>query len=315
MAKVRYLGIGEETTPGTAASAAVYLPIESESIAPTHGMIDVETIRDRIIREQILGKFRNAGDIKTPFFPSGLTKLLKWALGSVETTTPDGATNARLHTFSVADELKTFTARIGVELMERQIVACQVNTVEIASSIADGILGATFGIIGGEETKQTIGTPSWLSDAELKPLVPFGASVKIGGTEKQAEVEALVVRLNNNIPDRWTHEGRFEKRAAAGKLEVTGTLDLIFPNTTQYDNFLAGTDFSLVYKAEGDEIESGFNYYLEINMPKCRYQENVVPHLSKRDELKISGAPFKVMLDESSDYAIKIMVQNKETSI
>ena len=314
MADVRYIGIGEETTVGTIVDADIFLDILSESIKPSHGYINLDSVRNRNVTTQVPGKFSSVGDIKTYLIPTGITLLLKWGLGKLTSSAQQGGTAAYLHTIDVDDVLKTFTTRIGINLKERIIAACQVSTLEIASSIADGILGLTVGVLGGEETSGTIDTPDYGTLAERKPFEVMGASVKLKTAEQQSRVEALVVRLNNNIPDRWTHESRFPKRSTVGKRTIEGTVDLIFNATTEYDDFLAGTPFAIDYKAEGELADDPYKYTFELNLPKCVFQEGTVPHISGRDELRITGAPWKALYDTVTSRDMQIKIINKETT-
>ena len=303
----RYLGVGEETTVGTPVAAAVYLPIQSERIVPDHRILVVEDVVKRSYARSKLGPFRNAGDIVMHVIPGGFTKILKWTLGSVSTVS--GAVYT--HTFQDADTIKSFTARIGAEKLERVIAGCFVNTLEIAC--ARELVMATIGIIGGQETKGSIATPSFVSEDEVFAF--HECSALIAGSDETSEIESLTVRINNNIPDRWTFGSRYEKRAEVGPLVVEGTADFSFQDADQYDRFLAGSEFALTFKAEGSLIgDTSEKYLFQIELPKCKYLSDTVPHIDRREPLKVS-APFRAFYSSSNGYTIKITVKNQESSI
>lgn len=314
MADVRYIGIGEETTPGDPVAATIFLDILGESIEPDQGYVDLDSVRKRNVVSQVKGKFTNVGDIKTYLIPTGITLLLKWALGTLTSSEKQGDTVAYLHTIDVADVLKTFTTRVGISEAERIIACCQANTLEIASSIDDAVLGMSVGVVGGEETKGAIDTPDFGTAAERKPFEVMGASIKLATVEENSRVMALIARLNNNIPDRVTHESRFPKRSTVGKRTIDGTVDVIFNDTKEYDAFLAGTEFAILYKAEGALIETPYKYSFEMNFPRCKFQKGTVPHIAGRDELKITGAPWKALYDPVSTFDMQIKMINKETT-
>jgi len=313
--KVRYLGVGEETTPGTPVAAAAYLPIISESIRPSQGWVFPETVEDRGAKRAILGRFGSVGDVRMNVIPLALTKLLKWAFGGLTTTSLGGTPAAYKHEFKPADVLKTFTARIGAEEAERVIAGCMINSLELAMAVADVICGVSIGVDGGEETKATIGTPTFPSGdgaKEFSFLAP--AALTWGGTSKVAIVEALRARLINTIPDRWTAEGRFKKRAKVAKREVTADLDLLFPDTTEYDRFLAGTSMAIQFKAEGATISGTNKYTFQIDVPQCYYQEDTAPHIDRREELKLT-APVRAVVDPTAGYDIMATIINTESTI
>jgi len=310
----RYLGIAQEATYGTAVAPTLFLPIVSERIVPDAGLVVAENVASRSAQKLVQGRFRNAGDIVCHIFPDGITKLFEFALGEATTTQPDAvnAPNTYQHVFVDQDEVKSFTASIGAELLERRIAGCLVNRMEIASVVADQILMATFGIIGGQETKQPIGSPTW--PADIDPFATHQTTITIGGIDKSAQVEACRIVVNNNIPDRWGHKSRFEQRIELGPTVVEGSLDLAFVDADQYDAFLAGSEFSLQLKAVGEKIEATYFYTFQVDVHRCVYASDVAPHIDRREPLKLT-APFRALYKDKDDRTIKITVINKETSI
>lgn len=228
------------------------------------------------------GQERNTGNIVTDIYPDKFPTLLRWALGTVVTT---GAAAPYTHKISVADALtKTFTTRIGVDQAERVIPCCQIDRLDLDMAVKDVLLKATLGMVGSGETKAAIGTPTPLPSEE--PFT-FGDTVTASIatlTGKEAIIEALSVRVDNDIPERYTHAGLKEKRVGTGEATVTGDLDLLFPDTLEYDRFLAGASFALQWK-----IARGAYPSLQIDLPKIYYNKGA-PHIAKRNELKLSCA-------------------------
>lgn len=309
MVFARYAGFGVETTPGTPVAATFYLPVRRETIVPTHGFVPEPTITARGIKTMTKGLWRNAGDLVLDVHPEKFTTLLKWAFGTVATT---GVSAPYTHKFSVSDDPPlAFTTRIGVDIMERVIACSQVNTLELAMSVRDVLLAATARLVGGEETKTTIADPL----PTFPTLAPFSfgdtVTASIGGTAgKAAIIEALTVRLNNNVPERYTHEGRFEKRRAVGEVVVDGDLDILFPDATEYDRFLAGASFAAIWK-----IVRGAYPTLQVDLPKIVYNA-AVPHIANRAELKVS-AGYRAMYGtvDSIVTPLLITILNSEATV
>jgi len=309
MGDIRYLGIGEETTVGTPVSATDYIPIQSDRVTPDHRYLVMEDVSQRSYSRYAPGPFRNSGNIIMHLIPEGITKLFKWTLGDVSSSLV-GTSKAYQHVFTESTPLKSFTARIGANLVEREIAGCFVNSVELAGSI--DLAMATFSIVGGEETKQSIGSPTW--PTYIAPFAFHGGSVSIGGSDKTSQVESVRIRINNNIPDRWTFGSRYETRSEVGLLVVDGELGLAFDDSDQYDAFLAGTEFALQVKWEGATIEDTYKYTVQIDTPKAVYQTDTVPHIDRREPIKIT-APFRAYYKDDTDKTVKITVINTEETV
>jgi len=305
----RYLGIAQEYTFKTEKSASVYTNIIREGIVPDQGWIIPETVAQRAFDKKVLGAFRARGNIEFPVEPeNGLGWYLKWALGSVSSA-QQGATSAYKHTFKSADDIKSFTGRIGADTDERVLGGCLINSLALRFAHGEETRGVAE-IFAAEEAKGTIGSPIF---SALNPFVFSQATVEFADTAKAIVAEGEV-RINNRIPfDRGVLGSRYFPKIRVGKRLVDGRLSLFFDDTTEYDRFLAGTEFKLELLTTGPAIgATGYNYTLNVIMTKCIYLRDTAPHIDRR-ELIVLDAPFQAFYDSTPATEITIELINEET--
>lgn len=299
----RYFGIAQEYVFRTAKPASVYTDLipPRESIVPDQGWIIPDSIANRAYQKKVLGAFRARGNIAFPVEPeNGIGWYLKWVLGS-HNKAQQGGTSAWKHTFKSADAIKSFTGRIGADTDERLLKGCLLNALTLRFAHGAEVRGIAE-VLASEESKAAIGTPTF---SELDPFVFSQATVEFAGTAKAIVAEGEV-RINNRIPfDRGVLGDRYFPKIKVGKRLVDGRLSLWFDDSTEYDRFLAGTDFKLELLTTGPAISvTGYNYTLNIIMTKCVYLRDTAPHPDRR-ELIILDAPFQAFYDPQTSPEIK----------
>lgn len=305
----RYFGIAQEYTFKTEKLASVYTNIIRESIVPDQGWIIPETVARRAFEKKVLGAFRARGNIEFPVEPeNGIGWYLKWALGSVSSA-QQGGTSAYKHTFKSADAIKSFTGRVGADTDERVLGGCLLNSLALRFSHGAEVRGVAE-VFAAEEAKGSIGSPTF---SALDPFVFSQATVEFADTAKAIVAEGEV-RINNRIPfDRGVLGSRYFPKILVGKRLVDGRLSLFFDDATEYDRFLAGTEFKLELLTTGPAIgATGYNYTLNIIMTKCVYLRDTAPHVDRR-ELIVLDAPFQAFYDNTSATEITVELMNEET--
>jgi len=306
----RYFGIAQEYAFKTEKAASVYTNIIRESIVPDQGWIIPETVACRAFDKKVLGAFRARGNVEFPVEPeNGVGEYLKWVLGSVSSA-QQGATSAYKHTFKSADDIKSFTGRIGAETDERVLGGCLINSLALRFAHGEEIRGVAE-VFAAEEAKGTIGSPTF---SALDPFVFSQATVEFADTAKAIVAEGEV-RINNRIPfDRGVLGSRYFPKIRVGKRLVDGRLSLFFDDATEYDRFLAGTEFKLELLTTGPAIgATGYNYTLNVIMTKCIYLRDTAPHIDRR-ELIVLDAPFQAFYDSAPATEITMELINEKTS-
>jgi len=304
----RYFGIAQEYTFKTEKAASVYTNISRESIVPDQGWIIPETVARRTFDKKVLGAFRARGNIEFPVEPeNGIGWYLKWVLGSV-TSSQQGGTSAYKHTFKSADAIKSFTGRVGVDISERILGGCLLNSLALRFAHGEELTGVAE-VFAAEEAKGSIGSPTF---SALDPFVFSQATVEFAD-EAKAIVAEGEVRINNRIPfDRGVLGSRYFPKIMVGKRLVDGRLSLFFDDAAEYDRFLAGTEFKLELLTQGPQIgATGYYYSLNVIMTKCIYLRDTAPHVDRR-ELIVLDAPFQAFYDSTPATEIAVELINQD---
>jgi len=289
MAGTRYVGFAEETTLGSWVDPTKYSELVTETVIPNKRYIFPETSRAVSPTKKMTGNYLQSGDISFLCAPENLTPYIcKWNLGTPATTTPES--EVYQHVFKPSSSLKSASLELGIESMTRKLAGSIVDVLSI-----EGIVGRplvlTASIFAKEESKGSIGTPSY------SPVADFNytdAKIKIGGTLR-SYVRAFRLRIGNSIPidELFTlgYSG-FQSVEVGYPHLVDGTLDLLFPDSTEYDRFLAETEFAIQLKAEGVLCGATQKYTFQVDVPQAIYTSDAAPHIDRQMPLRLR-APFR----------------------
>lgn len=190
---------------------------------------------------------------------------------------------------SQIDRQYSYTLFLGLEDQTRRFAGVLNDTLTLESSVRDVQLTSSFGVLGSQETKQAISTPTY---STLEPFTWAEAgTVTLNAVDKKAQLQALSVTFNNNIPHELTygHGARTMARKAKGRFEITGTVDLAWDDWAQYDLMVAGTEFAIQVIWTQDA-----NHVLTLDLPECVYLSDTAPHQDRWEELTLT-CPFRVV--------------------
>jgi hypothetical protein len=310
---------GKETDYQTAVAAVRYFEA-TENIKGMPNFDVPEPVASPDYRNYGPDAWRYKGDVgpfKVP--PDVLGDMLSMVFGLPTTTTPSAG--VYLHSFAPLDALPSYTIRRGLELTESVLAGCLGNSLTLKLNRKENALQATLGVLQGyPEASATIKTESQLN-ALLSSYIPFPfdspSTYLISTVENKLLMYDLSVALNNN----FLEEGNLDSNNLTQKRkrirDVTGTISLCFDNTTERDRFLAGTPFGLNVTVYGPLIASTYRYSLNLQLPRCRYTEDALPHVKTQKEgLMIANAPFRAFYDTTSSFnaSVKAALQNAVVS-
>jgi len=302
-----YLSIQEEATFGTEPTwSPRYIDIVSESVSHERGVIHQAGVGTRHIQKQRGGAWRVTGGIDMVLEPENCGEILKWALGAVSTANP--ATGVYTHTFTPADDIKSFS----MEIARGKVTALRYNGIKI-NSIEFGIthgelLTASLDIIGGRKpAKKARSTPTF---SALDAFVFHQGVATIGGTDKTALVRETTITYTNNLV---SDVGAYGLKREMQKLpEALGNLDaslgLNFEDTAQLDAFLAENSLALNLKFESEIITGTYKYFLEINIPRL-YYDTETANISEK-ELIAESVSGTALYDATAGNVISVKLQN-----
>ena len=242
------IGIGVETTVGTAATPTRFYEFNDESIAMTIERIESEGLRtgNRVLRSDRYASGQKAieGSFSMDMTADNTAILFKHALGAVATA------GTYTHTCTMADPFGLgLTIEVGRPGNDGTVRAftyagCKINSLDLSVSVGE-LLSAEFGVIG--TTAETIGTVTAASYGSSLELLHFaGAAITVAGVAYPCKDFSLSV--NNGLTgDRFVLGSQVAQQPIASSLaEVTGSLTSEFLDATAYNRVINATHAAVV---------------------------------------------------------------------
>ena len=242
------IGIGVESTVGTAATPTRFYEFNDESIAMTIERIESEGLRtgNRVLRSDRYASGQKAieGSFSMDMTADNTAILFKHALGAVATA------GSYVHTCTMSDPFGLgLTIEVGRPGNDGTVRAftyagCKINTLDLSVSVGE-LLSAEFGVIG--TTAESIGTVTAASYGSSLELLHFaGAAITVAGTAYPCKDFSLSV--NNGLTgDRFVLGSQVAQQPIASSLaEVTGSLTAEFVNATAYNRVVNATHAAVV---------------------------------------------------------------------
>lgn len=314
------VGIGIESTPGTAVSATHY-PKWSEyslqGVAEKEMLTSQRGVRNMSSDSMIKRKYSEGsiavvpnGDIAPIFF--------YLALGSKATSGPTDGTYT--HTFTVQNanaSMKTATilAEVGAIVTER-FANCVVNT--LALEVSDSYAKLTAGIIGGFPDTGSV-TESFAQENEYayhQMTVKFGTSLSNAASQSATPLKSFNLNINNNVLlDEAFLSGAATPVAGgfmAGRLEVTGSYSLHFASTTELDLYKANTKRAAIVQFTG-AVTGGGSTTEKIVIKLGRLVLTTPPIEYDLDGILVLNQEFTVEY-EATDKEIQVEITNDTSS-
>ena len=322
IARTRYLGIVEEYTYGVLSASPLwnYLDFASASIDPPG---DEKIIwggaSNRAPYVYQPGAYSVSGDVELPVDSELFGWFLKWLFGSVASATQQ-TDKARLHTFTPADTLKSFNAKVGKDTMEYQVYGLGVGDLSI--NIEKELAVAKVALVGQKDAKNAIGSPTLNTPGYFFPF--HRAALKYGDRATPGAAipfERMTFSYKNNLDTKDTIRlgSRFPNFLNVGERDVTLEGDLAFTNTDALERFWSATGatgpastttnytpFSMFLELTGPAIAGSspmlYNS-LYITLPQALITQVKKP-VQKRDRIKV-GVTYKALYKDATDKDVK----------
>jgi hypothetical protein len=311
---VGYVGYGIESTEGTLVAPTIFLPVSSFSFDSTDDNIIPSQIRgSRDNYVSMVSPYAVSGSMELELPPEGIRPLLKSAFaseGTINTSAYSGGGYQTVFTPG-ASLTPTFTFESSAaDILFMRYGGIRVNTMEITSNFGE-IVTASFGLEGTTRAKEVSGTGE--SYAQVLPFHFTGSSIRRNGLEV-GNIKNFTFGINNNIDRIGTLRAtRSWKRTALGKREVTLSCTMDFTDTSDYDLFLAGTEFSVELLLQGDVIPSATGRYtLRIEIPRVKWNMVNAP-LSAGDYIEQS-VEATILRPMNNDPILTATVVNSESA-
>lgn len=322
-----YIGVGIESSAGTAVVASKYLPHVTCSIRGIQEVLFDEAAKG--VRDSkwgaIAGPRRGEGDIEIYVDVENAPYLLYPALGEISSTAAAGETAVYEHTITrkADNPPKTLTIVYYDGVDTRKYTYATINTLEL--SVADGIATISVNILSKFPSTGT-GTQAITEERILAfkdYTIKFGSGAT--GTAALAAAEAadatplkgLNLKINNNAEAQYLSGDNSPVQVSIARFEVDGDYTLFYEDTTDrdhYETLLNGSDpvRAMIITFSGDSIGSAETEELKINIPSFALTDRGV-------DTAVAGfitenPSFAAKYDPTEAKTIEIVVTNEQAS-
>lgn len=319
------IAIAEESTAGTPETTPDLYDYMTDdpAINPVQTVVPDGAVQNRARLKTTLGGYHMEGSIPFMVEPEGMIGwFLKWSLGGVSSA-QQGSGAAYKHTFTPADDLKSFTLwlkRTGNQQIK--IPYSVINSLELKQSVNDA-LRATAGILGQkDQIASDFGSSSY---SILDAFANHHLTVSIAGvtTGQAAQAHNTTINITNNfdVEKGRVHGSRFYTGLVPESRDVTGSFDVWFDDDSEYERFWGAaaltapgsvaTPVALIFNWDtGIEAATGYNYILKVTIPGAIYESTTV-NVSGRGMQTVT---FAAQYDTSATNEVSVELTNTETS-
>lgn len=273
-ASLGYVGYGIEVTEGVQVAPTIYIPVSSFSFDSSNDDIIPEQIRQS--RDRYVGMpsaYGVSGTMDMELTPLGVRNLLKSAFAHTGAITPSAYSGGGYQSDFVTGNATTPTFTFessAADILIMRYGGIRVNTLEINAAFNE-IVTSSWGLEGTTRTKQVSA-----SSPSFGAVLPFhftGAGVKRDGVQV-GNIKNYTFSIGNNIERIGTlRQTRDWSRTALQQRDVGLSCTMDFSNTTDYDLFLATTEFAVELLLEAAYItgSSGPKHTLKITIPRVKW--------------------------------------------
>jgi hypothetical protein len=299
------VGIAHEVTPGTYVAPTKFVPILSESLTRPDEIVWRRPIRATAdVVSGVGGNVHVEGDLVMEVFEDVLPYFLYCAR-----TVPvkSGSTPNFIYTFTPAQSGQPATPQrtMSVTVVRNGQVfgytGCVVSSYNI--TVADGLMQATFSMLGNDEATQTPPIATWPTS------VPFGAgaySIEVPTATQVFDVDVFTFTVEDNgTPQyRLKNTGRGAQFITYGERNCTVELDRDFGTRAEFDEFKALTSRSVTITAS-----KGINNSVSMSIPVGTRTDYPV-NLSAQGDIIRASVTFQSSIDGTGNvYTIVVKTQ------
>lgn len=316
LSKKSFLGIGFESTPGTAlATPTVYHPCKSI----LKGTKKREQLKEeRGNRDGVYGivDTTRSGEIdpKGPWYNDTSPYFLIAALGSVVTTQPDAANLPAIkkHTISLADSPKTITVFKNYDAALYVGAYSCVEKFSLKFSSEGKLLENDATLKGLYPVKYT-GTTLTPTFSAVQPFAGYAPTITLNGTQT-SDIDEMTIEFDQKLTMWYPAAGSPDfSTVYFGERNVKVDFTARFDTDTLYNHFLSRQDDSMTIDFKGALLgtDAGTNYYQELNLSIPVISYDSMDHDLGKDNVLIKA---KATAISTASGLISAFVQNTVSS-
>ena len=310
------LGIGVESTWGTAVTPTRFYEFTDESLSLSIERIESEGLRagNRVMRSDryAVGQKAVEGSVSMDMTAENSALLFEHALGDVQTANTSGSVYT--HTCTLADPYaKGLTLEVGRPGNDGTVRAftyngCKISSFTLSNSVNE-LLTGEFNFVGKDESTGSITSASYPTSQELLSFA--GATISVAGSSYECKEASVEVDLGLDAERYILGSQTINAPVAAAMTEITGSVTAEFKDLTAYNRFVNNTVAALTLKWEGSAISGTYKRGITVTLPAVRFDGNT-PNVGGPEILE-QELTYKALYN-GTDAPITVTVVNTDST-
>lgn len=283
-----------------------FIAISDESIANDLGIDYVETIASRERKGFFPGGLSVGGDFSFLAEPDNLDEVLYYAFGDVELGADAPSGYVKKVYKPQMGSLPFFTLIINRNrLMDTKVVGAKMGTLEF--TFDTGAAASVSATISAKDQKLWEPGAVPVKFGEYMPF-PYYTITVMDGDTPLANVTSMTLTIENNLTaDNFALGSISTSAITEGVLAVSGSMDMVFQDSTYFERFMAMETFSLRVECKHPEDS---NLSLTFDLPKVVIETADV-NMGGIETLT-QTVDFTALRDAAKGYSIKAELVNKK---
>jgi hypothetical protein len=300
-----YVGVALETTPGTYLAPTRFFPINSESLKYTQ-----ETVWRRPIRKtaSVIGAIKGNARIEGDITMDALSTIAPYFHHAGRATVAKTGTAPYVYTYTPSPAALPPNKTLSITVVRNGLAfgyfGCVVHG--FSYSVNNGVMSATYNILGQDETDQTLPTPVF--DA-TDPVMGAGSwAIENPVATSVTDVDTFTF----TVADNGTAEYRLRNTAAAafirfGEQNATMALERDFQSRADYDVWK-----NLVSRSMKVTATNGAEK-IELSLTGGAYSDYTINLGGQGDLIRASGTLQAIADASGAGYGLKITTSENIT--
>ena len=288
------------------------LDVGGEDITTDNSYIYPQTASNRTTKHRIVGPLGITGPIATPLFPEEAATLLYYGLGSVAST---GSSSPWTHVIKKGSSLPFFSLEVGRDQKAHKYIGGAVNSFTLDYAPDDTLNGSFDCVFRKELATSALASVTFpdfnsVNRAFAGPDITFSIGAAEGSVTASTLCEACSISVENNLAsDAYSLGSNLLPAQIVGGLGITGTMDLRYETSANYDDFIATTEKSI--KLTGAYGSAAGTRSIEVLLGRIAYDTNRLP--TDNVERFVQAIGFTAETNAAGD-PIQITVQNSKSN-
>lgn len=279
-----YVGLGKESSYGTAVSPSYYVDAFSDGFEGDNQTDYQNTTRSRENVKGEAGAYDDSGSLDLPANPENGLGLLLLACFGVESFTssdPDGDSTDEVgkHVYTPAETTPSLSVEVGLDTHVERHNGVGVDSLEFSHAAEDRLTVSTDLPAREPDSSVTAASPTY---SDLRNFWFQDATINLIGSDRTTDVQDVSCSFSNDITRHW-RSSRVPDKASLGQLAAEYDVTLDFENEEVWHAFLGDASgspttpqatlgevaFDATWSSAETIDDTTEAYMLKVNSPQC----------------------------------------------